>query len=195
MVAEEPSESPSKIHVGSSRSGASAPSPVRAETGYRILVAEDERIVALALSEVLKGLGYEVVGSVGTAGEVIQMASDVKPDMVLMDISLGGPEDGIFAARLIQEHGLAPVVFLTAYSDSRTLRRAAEVEPYGYLMKPLHERELRVAIEIGVARFRAESAREESEDSRESASRDAYKGEGQIPACSWCGKLRTESGS
>jgi two-component system, response regulator PdtaR len=176
-----------------SRPEALMSSPVRLETGYRILIAEDERIVAMALCEMLEGLGYEVVGNVSTAEEVTRLTSETVPDVVLMDISLAGPQDGISAAGSIQAQGLAPVVFLTAYSDSRTLRRAAEVEPYGYLMKPLQERELRVGIEVAVARFRAEQARQEAAGETESPPTDEAGPGHPLPVCSWCGRIYSDA--
>lgn len=167
--------------------------PVRVETGYRVLIAEDERIVALALGELLTGMGYRIVGNVATSDEVVRLAREIRPDVVLMDISLEGTPDGIFAADLIQSAGLAPVVFLTAYSDSGTLRRAGEVQPYGYLLKPLQERELRVSLELAVARFRAERNLDSGAEQGAAASQIGGL-QGSVAVCSWCGQIRTDAG-
>ena len=116
----------------------------------RVLIVEDERIVAADLAGTLGGLGYEVVASVATGEDAVTRASELAPDLVLMDIRLGGQLDGIQAAALIKRHRDVPVVFLTAHSDDETLTRAIGTGPLGYLVKPFREPELRCAIELAL---------------------------------------------
>jgi two-component system, cell cycle sensor histidine kinase and response regulator CckA len=122
----------------------------------RILIVEDEALIAADIAAELGRLGYEVVAVVDSADEAIEKAGTLLPDLVFMDIRLRGEADGIEAAmRIRKSHGI-PVIFLTAHSDPGTLRRAGEVEPLGYVVKPFHPSELRVAVEIAHARHRSE---------------------------------------
>ena len=118
----------------------------------RILVVEDERIVAGDLAGALTELGYAVPETVATGEDAIARARDLQPDVVLMDIRLPGQIDGIEAASVVREkHGI-PVVYLTAHSDDETLRRAMQTEPVGYVVKPFSPPQLRCAIEIALHR-------------------------------------------
>ena len=122
----------------------------------RILVVEDERIVAMDLKLRLQALGYDVVGLVSTGSDAVRMAGELRPDLVMMDIRLQGEMDGIESADRIRKDHFIPVVYLTAHSDEETLKRAQVTEPYGYLLKPFQERELRTVIEMGLYKHRAE---------------------------------------
>src|SRR5215218_3609047 len=102
----------------------------------RILIVEDEAITTAALRRELSGLGYVVVGTAGTTEEAFALAERERPDLVLMDITLSGELDGIAAASAIRGHTGAPVVFLTAHQDERTMERALHAGPYGYILKP-----------------------------------------------------------
>ena len=108
----------------------------------RILVVEDERIVARSLRKQLTMLGYEVVGSVSSGEEAIQQTGELRPDLVLMDINLEGAMDGVEAAATIRTQFRLPVVYLTAYSNKEILERAKVTEPFGYILKPYEDREL-----------------------------------------------------
>lgn len=121
-------------------------------TPARILVVEDERIVARDLAGALTEMGYEVPATVATGELAIEHARDLRPDLVLMDIRLPGPIDGIQAASAVREAHDIPVIFLTAHSDDETLRRAMQTEPVGYLVKPFFPPQLRCAIEIALHR-------------------------------------------
>lgn len=118
--------------------------------GKRILVVDDERIVNLDIQATLKRLGYDIVGDAVSGSEAIEKASQFKPDLVLMDIKLRGEMDGVEAANFIIKSYDIPVIFLTAYSDDQTLNRAKLSGPFGYLLKPFEERDLRSAIEIAL---------------------------------------------
>ncbi|MBI5801817.1 MAG: response regulator [Verrucomicrobia bacterium] len=116
----------------------------------RILIVEDEGIIAQDLQVTLGKLGYQVPGIASTGEGAIEMATDLQPNLVLMDIVLWGGMDGVEAAAHIRERLHIPVIFLTAHSDTATLQRAKVTGPHGYLVKPLVERELRIGIEMAL---------------------------------------------
>ena len=131
--------------------------------GAKILIVEDETITILDLQSRLQSLGYDVVGHAMRGEEAIRLVQALHPDLVLMDIRLRGEMDGIQTAEAIRRLEDMPVVFLTAYSDSDTLRRARDIEPFGYLLKPFAERELYTTIEIALHKHRSEQALKQSE--------------------------------
>ncbi|MBL8967966.1 MAG: EAL domain-containing protein [Spirochaetaceae bacterium] len=116
----------------------------------KILIVEDEKIIALDLQRRLERFGYTVVGMASDGPEAVQAARERMPDIILMDIMLAGPMDGIEAARQVRDQLGIPVIFLTAYTDEKTLERAKEVEPFGYILKPFKERELYTTIDIAL---------------------------------------------
>ena len=122
----------------------------------RILIVEDERIIALDLKRRLERFGYHVVGMASEAADAIELASAELPDLVLMDIMLSSGADGITAATEIRRRHRIPVVFLTAYADEATIQRAKIAEPVGYVLKPFKERELHTTIDIGLYKSRVE---------------------------------------
>jgi diguanylate cyclase (GGDEF)-like protein len=118
----------------------------------RVLIVEDEAITALDLSTELTGLGYEVCGVVDTAADAVRLTVETRPSLVLMDVRLANGCDGIETARVICSRHDTAIVFLTAHSDESTLARALEVSPFGYLIKPFRARDLKVAIELALAK-------------------------------------------
>jgi signal transduction histidine kinase len=145
------------------------------ELAPRILVVEDENIVAMDLRASLIRLGYEVTEAVRTGQQAIESAERHRPDTVLMDIRLSGDLDGIEAAEQITKRLDVPVVYLTAFSDEATLRRARVTGPFGYLLKPFDERELHIVIELALFRHRAQKEHEKL--LREQAARAAIEKE------------------
>jgi CheY-like chemotaxis protein len=129
-------------------------------TDAKILVVEDENIVALEIKKRLQKLGYIVPGVASTGEDAISKAEGIRPDLVLMDIMLKGEIDGIHAAGEIRKRFNIPVVYLTAYSDEETLHRAKLTEPYGYILKPFEEDDLRTTIEIALYRHQVSNGRE-----------------------------------
>ncbi len=123
-------------------------------TRARLLVVEDQSIIALDLKGRLEGLGYSVVGTSAYAEAAIDLVGVTQPDLVLMDIRLKGTMDRIQASDVIRTRYAIPVIFLTAHSDDLTLQRARLTEPYGYILKPFEDRELHLAIEIGLDKHR-----------------------------------------
>ena len=116
----------------------------------KILVVEDEGVLAKGIEKKMGTLGYTVTGIAFSGEEAIRMAEEQQPDLVLMDIKLHGEMDGIEAAGQIREKFKVPVVYLTAYSDKETTNRAKITEPYGYILKPVGERELHCNIEMAL---------------------------------------------
>ena len=129
----------------------------------RIMIVEDERIVAKDLQFRLQGLGYEVAAMASEGHDAVAKASSSRPNLVLMDIRLENGMDGIQAAEQIRNELDIPVVFLTAYADQATLARAKITEPFGYILKPFEERELQSTIEIALYRHKAEQKLRDSE--------------------------------
>lgn len=128
-----------------------------------VLVVEDESIVALDIRHRLQTMGYSVVGLALSGEEAIQLAHALRPDIALMDIRLKGPLSGIAAAEQLQTQLDLPVVYLTAYADQATLERAHVSKPFGYLIKPFEDRELKITIEIALYRHQIESRLRQSE--------------------------------
>ena len=118
----------------------------------RVIVADDESIICMDLREMLGNLGYLVVGEAGDGQSVVNLARELRPDVVLMDIKMPGM-DGIEASRTLTEERIAPVVLLTAFSQRDLVERAKEAGVVGYLVKPVQEADLTPAIEIALARF------------------------------------------
>jgi PAS domain S-box-containing protein len=129
----------------------------------RILIVEDESIVALNIKNRLESLGYVVVATTSSGESAIEIAQETHPDLVLMDIRLRGVIDGIEAAKQIWNRFRVPVVYLTAYSDEETVERAKITEPYGYILKPFEARDLCTTIEISIYKHQMEQKLRERE--------------------------------
>ena len=122
----------------------------------KIMIVEDEGIVARDIRNMVMGLGYDATKIISDAKEAIKCAESERPHLVLMDIMLSGETTGVKAADIIYSQLNIPVVYLTAYADETTLQRAKETEPFGYLLKPFEERELKSTIEIALYKFKME---------------------------------------
>lgn len=128
-----------------------------------LMLVEDERIVAFDLKNQLQSFGYHVCAMVGSGEQAVACIAEATPDLVLMDIHLEGRMDGVEAATQIQLHHQIPVIYLTAFAEDDTLRRALDSKPFGYLVKPWDVRELHASIQMALARRDVEIAVENSE--------------------------------
>ena len=133
-----------------------APAPPLSSAPLRVLIVEDECLVALDLEERLGRLGYEVIAVVDNGADALACTRAEPLDLVLMDIHIRGAADGIETAGQIRATADVPVVFLTAHADEATLQRAGQTEPFGYVLKPFDERELRATVQMALYRHRAE---------------------------------------
>jgi len=119
---------------------------------HRIMIVDDDVFIAMALEENLRSIGYDVVGTAVTGKAAIETARERRPDLILMDIILPGEPDGIGAAQQIISELDIPVVFITGYKDIQLLNRAKEVQPFGYILKPLQELQLKAVIDIALSK-------------------------------------------
>lgn len=132
-------------------------------SGESILVVEDETIIAFNLKRVLAGFGYQVMDTVETGLLAMQAVEKQKPDLVLMDIQLQGDLDGIATALYMRSRFDVPIIFLTSYAEDTRLAQASRTGPYGYLVKPVQDRELHATIEMALARHQLDLTLRESE--------------------------------
>ncbi|MEE9543318.1 MAG: response regulator [Thermodesulfobacteriota bacterium] len=146
----------------------------------KIMVVDDEVLVAQDLKHRLENLGYEVSAIAHTGEEAIAGAKETRPDLVIMDIQLRGEMDGIEAAEAIKDSFGISVLYLTAFSDDATLERAKVTLPFAYLLKPFVERELHSTIEMALYRQKME--------------REVKVLKGLLPICAMCKKIRDDKG-
>ena len=128
----------------------------------KILIVEDEAIVAEDIRNSLQGLGYTISAVVSSGEEAITKIEEDRPDLVLMDIVLKGDMDGIEAASQIHSRFNIPVVYLTAFTDEKTIERAKLTEPFGYIVKPFEDRELHSTVEMALYKHKMESKLKEN---------------------------------
>lgn len=160
----------------------------------KLLVVEDEALVAEDIADHLRKLGYNVVGVIDNGEEAVRQAFALMPDLVLMDVQLRGGMDGTEAARQIRVSCGRPVIFLTGHSDPSVIKRAKESEPYGYILKPFGERELRVQIEMALYRHQMETERAQLKRELEIAHENLRTLHGLLPLCAGCKKIREDDG-
>jgi CheY-like chemotaxis protein/DNA-binding PadR family transcriptional regulator len=122
----------------------------------KILVVDDEAIITMQLEERLSAMGYTVAGMAASGEEAIDKARRLRPDLVLMDIVMPGKLNGIEAAHVVTDELNIPVVFVTSYADDAIIEKAKSVRPYGYIVKPFNELEIKAAIEVALFRKAAE---------------------------------------
>lgn len=123
----------------------------------KILIVEDERIVAVDLKNRLTKLDYQITGLAADSDKALTLINQDPPDIILMDIRIQGGLDGIETAALLQRTHSIPVIYLTAYSEQQTLNRAIATKPYGYLLKPFSDRELHITIQVSLERFASDT--------------------------------------
>ncbi|HUW85478.1 MAG TPA: response regulator [Methanoregula sp.] len=116
----------------------------------KVLIVEDDKVIVNVAQWRLSKLGYDVCGSAGTGADAMEMVEKMRPDIVLMDITLMGEIDGIETAGRIKKNFNIPVIFVSAYIDEATLSRAKAINPDGFIKKPFEDDDLRIAIELGL---------------------------------------------
>jgi len=127
------------------------------EEGVKILVVEDEMIVGEFICHCLGKIGHRVCGVADNFEEALELVEDEQPDLILMDIELGGDKTGIDAATEIHEKWDIPVIYLTAYSDDQTLSKAKQSKPFGYITKPFTENDIKIAVMMALEHVCSES--------------------------------------
>ncbi|MGZ5968902.1 MAG: response regulator [Polyangiales bacterium] len=135
----------------------------------RVMIVEDERIVALELEDRLRRMGYDVVGSFGSGEQAVRAAPDLAPELAVLDIRLAGSMDGVDVAEDLKRRLDLAIVFLSAYADDETVSRVKATEPLGYVLKPFEERALQATIETALFRHRAERERRLADEARRAA--------------------------
>jgi len=160
----------------------------------RILVVEDEAIVAADITDRLKSLGYDVIGPVDNGVAAIEKSVELRPDLVLMDIMLKGEMTGTEAASQIRTELHIPVIYLTANSNEATFAKARDTEPFGFILKPFEETVLKGNIEIALYKHKMEREREILIGQLHEALAKVKTLSGLIPICPWCKSVRTDKG-
>jgi len=127
----------------------------------KVLIVEDESIIAMELENHVRRMGYDVIGPVSTGDAALEQVGNFHPDIVLMDIRIQGDKDGIETAEAIRSRFNMPVIYLTAHADERTIQRAKITEPLGYLVKPLRAHELQAAITVALHKHKMNEALEQ----------------------------------
>jgi len=130
----------------------------------RLIIADDEVIISTQLEEFLSTQGFDIAGIAASGEEAVEMAMELKPDLMLMDIVMPGKMDGISAAGKINRALNIPVIFLTAYADEEMIQRAKPIGPFGYVLKPIQERQILAAIEIALHKKDMERKLQEAHD-------------------------------
>jgi len=146
------------------------------KSAVKIMVVEDEAVIAMRLQQRLTEMGYDVAGVAYSGEEALEKAMSLRPDLILMDIIIPGKLDGIAVAEIVKSELDIPVIFLTAFSENQIIERAKKVEPFGYILKPFQDREIKVAIEVALYKIEMENALKESEEKFRALAKNANDG-------------------
>jgi CheY-like chemotaxis protein len=163
-------------------------------TNARIMIVEDEWIAAEDTRNRLQDLGYSVTSLASTGKEAIQKAEEDKPDLVVTDIVLEGEMDGIEVAKQIYSCFDIPFIYLTAYADDKILERIKITEPFGYIVKPFTNEDLKIAIELALYKHKAEGKRRKQIQDLSNALAKTRVFTGLLHICSSCNKIQDDEG-
>ena len=163
-------------------------------TKAKIMIVEDEWIAAEDTRNRLQDLGYSVSSLASTGKEAIQRAEEDKPDLVVTDIVLEGEMDGIEVAKQIYARFGIPFIYLTAYADDKILERIKITEPFGYIVKPFTDEDLKIAIELALYKHKAEGKRRKQIQDLSNALAKSRALAGLLHICSSCKKIQDEEG-
>jgi PAS domain S-box-containing protein len=140
------------------------------------MVVEDEAVIAIRLQERLTAMGYHVVGISYSGEEAMKQARRLRPDLILMDIMIPGKMDGVVVAKWVKAELDIPVIFLTAFSEDKIIERAKQAKPYGYIVKPFQDRELKASVEVALYKKETEKALKEREENFRTLAENANDG-------------------
>jgi DNA-binding response OmpR family regulator len=157
-----------------------------------IFVVEDDRVIRRIIELLAQRRGHRIVGFAEDAQAAVAGVDRLKPNLVLMDINLKDGTDGVSVASAIREKRNVPVIYITSQGDQSTLDRAKLTDPFGYLLKPINENELAIAIELALYRHRAEQEKERLMNELRDALAMVKKLSGILPICSYCKKIRDD---
>ncbi len=160
----------------------------------KILIVEDEGIVALSIANDLERLGYVVTGICDSGEKALESIGTVPPGLVLMDIKLAGVLDGIETAGIVSAMHDLPVIFLTAHSEEGMLSRAGESDPYGYIVKPFDTRDLQIGIKMALYKHQADRKRKQLTEELRKSLESVKLLTGLLPICMHCKKIRNDKG-
>ena len=161
----------------------------------RILLVEDEPVISLEIKRRLQKNNFDVIGTASTGEMAIRKATELAPDIILMDIMLAGDMDGIQAAEVIINDSNIPIVYLTANADRKTIDRAKLTGPFGYLIKPFHEKELVTTLEMALYKHSLETKLRSEKMRAEEALAEVKLLQGLLPICSYCKNIRDDKNS
>lgn len=161
----------------------------------KILIVEDEYLIALDTREQLVELGYQVVGIASSSEQAEMLSKAEKPDLILMDIHIKGETDGITTAAILRGKLATPIIFITAHSDSGLLERAQAVEPYGYLIKPVTSQALKTTVHLALFQSKRNRQRADKDADVKSLLKNFQEANSVPMVCSSCHAIRDPNGS
>ncbi len=161
---------------------------------FRILIVEDEGIVALQIKHELEQFGHAVTGICNSGEKALESVEAVRPDLVLMDIKLSGVMDGVETAGILSARHDLPIVFLTAHSEEAMLERASDTEPYGYIVKPFDTTDLQVGIRMAIRKHQADREKMRLTEALKQSLEKVKLLSGYLPICMSCKKIRDDRG-
>jgi DNA-binding NarL/FixJ family response regulator len=159
----------------------------------KVVIVEDEGIVALQIKTSLQQKGYDIAGIFASGEDLLQQIDSLDCELILMDIRIQGIFDGIETAEILKQKGL-PIIYLTAHSDVETLERAGASLPYGYLMKPFDPQELHIAIQMAMLKHKSDKEKKELIEKLQEALNKVKILSGLLPICASCKKIRDDDG-
>lgn len=160
----------------------------------KILIVEDEALTAMNLKSNLEEMGHRVIGIADSGESAIKKSEELKPNLILMDITLKGEMNGIDAAIMIRKLNPIPIIYMTAHTDTETIEKAKLTQPYGYLPKPCSKIIIRTTIEMAIYKSQAEREREKLLLELEEAMNKVKLLSGLLPVCASCKNIRNEIG-
>ncbi len=159
-----------------------------------ILIVEDEGVIALQIESALQRMGHSVVGIYASGEKALESMETARPDLVLMDIKIQGRLDGIEVADRIRKQYNIPIIYITAHSEESTIERVKLTEPYGYLLKPVSQKELQIAVEMVLYKAKIDRERAELTLELQKALEKVKLLSGLLPICCHCKRVRDDKG-